>query len=320
MRVLNLVTNDQSRFFAQQTTALEERGVESSTVSVPSPFIAGDGRRSVIDYLRLLPPTVRRSFGEYDLIHANSGLTAPAAVLQPNLPTVVSLWGTDLMGRYGPVTELFSRQCDAVVVMSDEMSRIFGGDCHVIPHGVDLDKFSPTPQEAAAEDLGWSTDVHQVLFPYPPERGVKEFPRAASIVAEARSRLEDPVVLQTVTGVPHAAMPTYMNAADLLLLTSRREGSPNSVKEALACNLPVVATPVGDVPERLDGVEPSAVADGDRELVDAVVDTLRDGSRSNGREHAAEVSVDRMTDRLVDVYRTVADSRVSPSGPTLDRQ
>ncbi|WP_418280227.1 glycosyltransferase family 4 protein [Halorubrum sp. DTA98] len=308
MRVLNLVTSDEARFFNQQVEILEGRGVEQTTISLPTSSVEGNGRRSVVDYLRLLPPTIYRSMGEYDLLHANSGLTAPAAVLQCRLPTVVSLWGTDLMGRYGPITKQFTKRCDSVIVMSEEMEEQYGHDCHVIPHGIDLERFTPQPREESAERLEWDPDTKHVLFPYPRERAVKDFPRAKRIVSEASCRIDDDVELHTVTGVPHESMSLYMNAADVLLLTSEREGSPNSVKEAMACNLPVVSTPVGDVPERLVGVSPSVVSDDDATLVSGVTDVLASGRRSNGREKAHEVSITRMADQLMDVYRDVATS------------
>jgi glycosyltransferase involved in cell wall biosynthesis len=103
-------------------------------------------------------------------------------------------------------------------------------------------------------------------------------------------------------------MPTYMNAADALLLTSNREGSPNAVKEALACNLPVVSTDVGDVRERLSGVSPSAVCTTDDGLTDALVDVLAQGARSNGRDIVREVSVSRTRDRLHAVYQQVCEN------------
>jgi len=109
-------------------------------------------------------------------------------------------------------------------------------------------------------------------------------------------------VLHAVTGVPHEEMPTHMNAADALLLTSKREGSPNSVKEAMACNLPVVATDVGDVADRLRDVTPSHVCRSDAELVDGLVDVLDRGVPSNGRAAIEPLGLERMAARIRDVY------------------
>lgn len=312
MRVLNLVTNKQSRFFEQQVEMLTSNGIECTTLSVPGDRDYGGGQtagRSFVDYVRFCRPAIRKSAGDYDLVHANYGLTAPPAVLQPNIPSVLSLWGSDLMGEYGWVSKLCARFADEVVVMSDEMAAELNRDCHVIPHGVDLDRFQPSPGADARAELGWRCDAHHVLFPYPPERGVKNHPRAERIVDHARARLESHVVLHTVTGVPHEEMSTYMNAADALLMTSKREGSPNAVKEAMACNLPVVTTDVGDVRERLADVSPSTISDRDTELTDGLVDILERGIPSNGREAAREVSVLNTSARLRAVYQSaIADS------------
>lgn len=309
MRVLNLVTNERARFFQQQVSALESRGVTFTTIPVPDDHSPGEPR-SVLDYLRIVPGTVGRSFGDYDLVHANNGLTAPAALAQPNLPVLVTLWGSDLLGQYGAITRRCARRCEGVVVMSEEMAAHLECESTVIPHGVDLERFAPKPRASARERLDWPTDRHVVLFPYSPDREIKDYPRAERVVEAARERLDGPIELRTVTGVPHAEMPTYYNAADLLLLPSEREGSPNAVKEAMACNVPVVATPVGDVPERLDGIDPSAVGDTDEALVEGVVTVLRDDRRrSDGRERIqVEVSVAATSARLHEVYRDVAGS------------
>ncbi len=310
VRVLNLVTNQDSRFFEQQVEQLAARGVEQTTLAVPGYREYDDGEtsgRSVLDYARLYPGVLKASFGDYDLVHANYGLTAPHAVLQPNLPVVLSLWGTDLMGEYGWLSKLCARFADETVVMSPRMADALGQDCRVIPHGVDLDRFQPTAQSVARDALGWREGAHHVLFPYPPERGVKDHPRAERVVEATRQRLDVPVALHTVTGVPHAEMPVRMNAADALLVTSRREGSPNAVKEALACNLPIVSTAVGDVSARVDGVTQSHACSSDAELVDALTEVLTVDERSNGRAAAREVSVERTSDRLYEVYREVVD-------------
>ena len=308
MHALQLVTNVDSRFFNQQVRYLEASGVRTTTLPVPGDRYVSDGevnQRSALDYLRLYPSVLRHSLRDYDLVHANYGLTAPAAVAQPSLPVVVSLWGSDLMGEFGWMSARVSRFADAVVVMSPEMARRLDIECHVIPHGVDLDRFSPIPTDEARTELGWDPDARHVLFPYSPERGVKNYPRAERVAGLARQQVDEPVELHTVTGVSHERMPVYMNAADALLITSRREGSPNSVKEAMACNLPVVSTDVGDVRDRLAGVSPSAVRTSDEGLADALADVLVAGERSDGREAAREISVERTNERLRDVYRSV---------------
>ena len=102
-------------------------------------------------------------------------------------------------------------------------------------------------------------------------------------------------------------MPWLMNAADCLVLTSSIEGSPNVVKEALMCDLPVVATPAGDVEELLAGVEPSFVRPPDAQaLGEALAECLRRRARSNGREVARRLAVDEVARRVLGVYAELA--------------
>ncbi len=301
--VLNLVTTESAEFFRNQVTELERHGVQSTTLSLPDPTVQnGQKSRSVCDYIRFYPTSVRHSFGDYDLVHANYGLMAPFALAQPNLPVVLTLWGSDLLGKYQRVSQWCSRYCDAVIVMSEQMASLLDVECTVIPHGVDLTRFAPRSQSLAMDELGWDPTKKHVLFPYRPTRPVKDFPRAERIVERVRGRLDEPVELQVATGIAHEDIPTYMNAADALLMTSKHEGSPNTIKEALACNLPVVSTDVGDVAERLDGVQPSFIGRTDDELVDALVETLHRGTRSNGRAAVQELSLQRMGERIHDVY------------------
>jgi glycosyltransferase involved in cell wall biosynthesis len=306
--VLNLVTKADATFYRQQVAALNDIGVTSRTLSVPGTHRRDDeggSSRSLRDYLRFYPDALRASLGNYDLVHANYGLTGPAALAQPTKKVVLSLWGSDLYGRYAPVSKLCARLADAVIVMSEEMAWRVPADCHVIPHGVDFDRFRPIERPLALTELGWDHDVDHVLFPYATTRPEKDFPRAEVVVEEARARLGREVRLHAMHDVPHDRMPLYMNAADSLLLTSEHEGSPNSVKEALACDLPVVATDVGDVRGRLEGVSPSGVGTTTAELVSHLVDVLERGERSNGREQSRHLSLDRMARQIDDVYETV---------------
>jgi len=309
MHILNLVTNPNAQFFQQQVTALERRGITGETLAVPGERLTtdtGTSSRSIVDYLRFYPRVLRESRGSYDLVHANYGLTAPAALAQPRRPVVLSLWGSDLFGEFGWLSRWCAKRADAVIVMTDEMAEELDTPATVIPHGVDLNLFRPIPQDAARELVVWRDDAAHVLFPYSKQRPVKDYPRAESVVSGVRERRDADVVLQTLHDVPHARMPLYMNAADALLLTSKHEGSPNAVKEAMACNLPVVSTDVGDVGDRLEPVSRSFVRRTDEALIDALCDVLEQGDRSGARRHVEDIGVDRMSKRIGSVYASVS--------------
>jgi glycosyltransferase involved in cell wall biosynthesis len=316
--VLSLVSAPQARFYRQQVDTLTDAGVSITTLSVPGDNIDGErvDSRSPLDYLRFFPSVLAHADDGYDLVHANFGLTGPMALAQRELPVVLSLWGTDVYGRYGWVGKLAARLADEVIVMSEEMADALPVDAHVVPHGIDLDRFAPADHREAQQAVGWDPGKTHVLFPYRPGREVKNYPLAERVVEAVDDRLDEAVVLQTVFGVPHDEVSTYMNAADALLLPSSWEGSPNSVKEALACNLPVVTTDVGDVRERLADVSPSRVCRSESELIEGLTDVLEDGRQSNGREAAAEVSIDEMGRRILDVYdAAVGDARQRSAAP-----
>ena len=114
-----------------------------------------------------------------------------------------------------------------------------------------------------------------------------------------------PARLVVAWGVPHAEVPVYMSACDALVFTSMQEGSPNVVKEALACNLPVVSVRVGDVEERLRGVEGCEVCADERpeSIADALSRVLRRGGRSAGRESVRGLDERIITDRVIGIYR-----------------
>ena len=307
IRTLQLVTSRRP-FFDQQVEVLERNGVECTVVPVPG----GTRERTTADYVRFYGRVLRVSSNtDFDLVHANYGLTGPAALAQPHRPVVLSLWGSDLLGRYGTVSEQCARFADAVVVMSEEMASGLDRDYTVVPHGIDTDRFSPAPQDEALAEVRWNPAADHVLFPYDPSREEKNYPRAERVVDRARETVDRLVELHAVSGVPHEQVPTYMNAADALLLTSEREGSPNSVKEALACNLPVVATPAGDVPSILDGADCSHVSDSDEGLAAALADVLGSDRRPDGRERAREFGLERMGEGLLSVYDSVLDRTIA---------
>lgn len=305
MRILSLVTNGHSMFYRQQATGLRERGHVVDTVAVPGR--SKSGTRSRLTYAGYYPRAVAAAAGDYDVVHANYGLTGPPAVLQPFHPVVLSLWGSDLLGEYDWVARGCARFAEEVVVMSAEMAGLVDRPCHVIPHGIDLDLFRPIPQDEAREAVGWNGESKQVLFPYDPSRELKDFPRAERVVDLVRESYDGRIELQSLGSVDHDRIPLYMNAADAMLLTSKHEGAPNTVKEALACDLPVIGTDVGDLRERLDGIDGCAVSDDDDELAAALRATLASNERANGRPAVADLALSRQLDRIERVFRSAMD-------------
>lgn len=195
---------------------------------------------------------------------------------------------------------------DRVICVSEEMRRALWfrrRDVDVVPHGVDTSLFAPAPRAAAREQLRWDAHAPVALFVGLRDPGNKGLALADAAVLEARDVYPD-LTLYCVAKTAPADMPGYFHAADLLLFTSRQEGSPNAVKEALACNLPVVSVPVGDVEERLEGVKPSVVVPRDPKMLgDAIVAVLRDGRRSNGREIVSAISLEAIAERVLSIYR-----------------
>jgi glycosyltransferase involved in cell wall biosynthesis len=125
---------------------------------------------------------------------------------------------------------------------------------------------------------------------------------AEQVVAVARRELPE-LRLRVAWGVAPERIPTLLRASDALLFTSLSEGSPNAVKEAMAAELPIVSTAVGDAPERLRGLPGCHVGPPDAErLAAALVEAVRHGRVPEAREAVAPLSVERVAERVLDVY------------------
>ena len=297
---------------ARQVASLRAAGLTVDLVEI--------GRNSKLNYLRAIR-RVRKIARQYDVIHGHYGYCGWVARAQGSTPVVVSFMGDDLMGTPNedgsirPISGLvalinrwFAGRAAAVIVKSDEMAGKLRRPAHVIPNGVDVASFRPVPQEEARRELGWAEDELRVLFPGNPHNPRKQFGLASAAVREAERRLGVPVSLVVLHKVALDLVPQYMNACHAMILTSHIEGSPNVVKEAMACNLPVVSVAVGDTPQLLDGVENSFLCRRDeQDLADALVRVLTTLERSSGREVLLERGLDAesVAARIVGVYDDV---------------
>jgi glycosyltransferase involved in cell wall biosynthesis len=285
-----------------------------------------NGRESRWNYLRALPQLWQRLRAHrYDLIHAHMGLSGLVARCQISVPLVVSFMGFDVTGKlegsdrisalgrfYQLSSFLLARLTSAVIVKTAELKdRLKLEVAQVIPNGVDLDLFKPADQAEARRSLGLAPQKKLVLFPYDPQRAEKRFDVIESAVARARQTIPELEILR-VFGVPQSRMPLYMNAADVLVLASQAEGSPNTVKEAMATNLPVIAVDVGDTAELIAQTEGCHVVPRDAEEIAAkIVEVCRRGTRTRGRERIAKLSMENVARQIVQVYSSLVHFRHS---------
>jgi teichuronic acid biosynthesis glycosyltransferase TuaC len=212
------------------------------------------GFQSKINYLKAAFEIFQRTSREaYDIVHSHYGYSAFPALFRVQAPLVITLHGSDVLGNRfeSLLTWGVSRLADAVIVVSEEMKRRIPGI--VIPCGVDLNVFKPYNRDEARARLRWPKDRYLILFPFDPKRAVKRYDLAEAAV-EQLVREGVNAKLIPVFNVANREMPWCYSAADAMLLCSDREGSPTSVKEALACNLPVVATDVGDIRDIFNSV------------------------------------------------------------------
>jgi len=300
-------------FVKAQMDSLRPLGVEYDVLFI-------DGRRSRWNYLRAIGELRRRLRGaQYDLIHAHFGLSGWVARCQRRLPVVVSFMGDDVLGRprrsgritlYGRCLQvssyLLARIVDAVIVKSRQMqARLRLASAQVIPNGVDLELFRPLERAEARAALGLEATKKFVLFPYDPAEERKRYDLIEAAVARARERIPELEILHA-RGAPQERMPLYVNAADVLVLASLFEGSPNAVKEAMAVNLPVVTVDVGDTADLIGPTEGCYLVPRDVEaMAEKIVEACRRGTRTRGREWIARLSMEKVAREIVEVYASL---------------
>ena len=303
-------------FVEQQVLGLRAIGLDVEVLLVDR---VARGMRA---YFQMNPAIDQALRTPVDVVHVMYGGVMSERVLRRawTQPTVVTFHGSDLLGEHlsglrrkviAHVGVLASYRAAARatgivavsrVVASALPAAIPSSKVRIIPCGIDLARFVPMDKRACQRQLGWDPRQRHVLFSANTGDPVKR-PALAAAAIERLNAMGVPAVLHHLAGIPNDVVPTWINASDVLLLTSRHEGSPTVVKEALACDVPVVSVDVGDVAERIAGIEGCYLsAPAPNDLAEALARVARRSAPIHGREHMTELSHVAVARRLHDMY------------------
>ncbi|MBC2704225.1 glycosyltransferase family 4 protein [Desulfobacula sp.] len=257
------------------------------------------------------------------IIHTHYTISGWSAVLAfPKQPIILSLMGTDAQGQYNGankikfksrylilLTYLIQPFVDAVICKSKRMenSVFLKKKSSVVPNGIMLDKIKYS-EDGFKGKLGLNPDKKHILFLGNKKSKTKNYKLLKEAVGLIKS---DNISVVAPYPISHDEVVKYLNSVDVLVVPSLMEGSPNVVKEAMACNCPVVATNVGDVAwlfgdepgYYLTGFDPADVA----EKIEFVLDYANTNERTKGRQRIIALGLDANTiaKRLISVYQAV---------------
>ncbi|MGD0453665.1 MAG: glycosyltransferase [Solirubrobacteraceae bacterium] len=247
----------------------------------------------------------RRTPPRFDVVHAHFGLTAWPALAIPARVRALTVHGTDVRHpRTRMATAAVLPLIDLLAAASASLAQELPGRAarrraQVLPCGVDLERFHPLPRAQARAELGLDADVPYVLFAADPARVEKRHDRALALAQAAGARL------LTLGGVDPERVPLWVNAANAVLVPSEREGFGLAVLEALACDVPVLATPVGIHRDALEQVAGTLCAPFELERWRAALapHLSEADPRVQGRASASRFSAREMAVRVASAWR-----------------
>lgn len=300
----NKTVGSVSAFVQSQFDSLKEEGLDMILFPV-----VGHGAKAYLRAAGALRKLIRKE--KPDIVHAHysfCGYVATIASLFLKPKVVVSILGSfPKKDRKWRLVRFFIKHVwDKTIVKSQRTANQLEIDLPVIPNGVNLEQFHLLDQKEARKECHFEDDRKYIIWCSNPSRFEKRFPLAQESVAQLQN---DNVILFPVFDHPHDDVVRYMCAADALLLTSVSEGSPNVIKEAMACNCPIVSTDVGDVRWVTEGVEGTFVSDRDdvETLGECIRKALAFGGRTKGREAIIRkgLSSTSVAQRIISLYKFV---------------
>ena len=283
----------------QQRRALQKMGHEVDLLFIKS-------EQSRFNYIKEMWTVFWESQvkGKYDIVHAHYGYCGLVARMELRRPVVVTYRGSDVLSNsQRPISQLVASLADCNIVMTEEMKQVLGRrDTHVIPYGIDLDIFYPRPIVDSRRELALPLEAPLVLFPYDPKRREKRFDLVEQVCALLRPSLPDLRVL-AIHDKPPQVVATYMSACDAMVLASDHEGAPVAVREAMACELPIVSVDVGDVAELIGHTKGCHIVERSPEdIARKLAEVLRLRTRTLGRLAVVEMGTGVAAARISRLY------------------
>ena len=283
-------------FITEQVEAIEKQGVECRFFGVKG--------KGIVGYLRQIPK-LKKAIREFrpDIIHAHYGLCGLLANYQRRIPVVTTYHGSDINApsvlRFSRKSILRSRFNIFVSQKNVDIAHP-QKDFALIPCGINLEDYPVLDKAEARRQMGLKPSGKYVLF-----AGAFDNPVKNASLAKAAMELVPDAELLELKGFSRPQVAALMQAVDAFLMTSFTEGSPQVVKEALACGCPIVSVDVGDVKERIEGVDGCCISGRDpEELASSIKRALDFGGRTNGRQVIENngLSNDVITARIISVY------------------
>ena len=306
-------------FVKDETDALRRAGVDIEVYFV-------NGRANKLAYGTMWFGFFARLLRKrYDIVHVHHSFCGLVATRQRAVPVVWTFHEGEIMGgaedalREQPIKhvayskrmkQFVAKRVDALIVVAEHLRAPLGrSDAVHLPAGVDVDLFAPMETGEAKRRLGLSNAKRYVLFAAVPTRVEKRYElaqRAVAILRERSPEMRD-VELIALNNIPHEQVPMYMNASEVALLTSAFEASPVVIREALACNVPVLSTDVGDARVVLERIPGCGIVPPDPErIADALSVALSSPRRVAGREAMMKYSLDNTARQIIALYRRVS--------------
>lgn len=305
MKILIVASYNKSRFapfIVEQAEALKKQHCEIAWFGLQGKGLMG--------YLRNLS-ALKKKFRETqpDVIHAHYGLSGLLANMQRRVPVVTTYHGSDINERKALVFSKLSMRLSAwnIFVSRKTMEIAKPRKNHsLLPCGIVLSDLQLTDRSEARRQMNLSIDKKYVLFAGAFDNTVKNAPLAKGAVTTLQ---DGNVELLELKGYSRNEVTLLMCAADALIMTSFSEGSPQVIKEAMSCGCPIVSVDVGDVKERVEGVEGCYVAKTQepQELSDLLRDALLFEGKTEGRKRIISDGLDnrQVAEELMTIYKHV---------------